>query len=212
MKRVITKYMLFNNTARYLDKLQELVSSVNKTYNRSLGTTPKIAWESRGDDFARIFMHQYFDPKRFQKKKKAPTSNRKLTKAKIKRKMDRSQKNVYHFKMSDLVRIELSGDNDKLTHPGYKITFSNETFNIYSRRMINGTDYYVLKDSKNNVLKTSFIFTQLQKVTQEDSPLYKIEKVVKTKKIRGVKWCYIKWLNFSSKENSWIRQEDMVDI
>ena len=175
LKKAITKYILYKNRARYIDVLQDLVKSVNNTYHRVIGTTPQEAWESRGDQFAQIFMRQYFDKERFKRKK----PKRVLTKYKIKQKVRAAKKPKYHFSIADVVRIELA-DDDKLTHKGYRINFSNEVFTIHSRRMLEGTDYYILKDENNEILKTSFIYTQLQRVAPDDDREYKIEKVIRT--------------------------------
>ena len=207
LKRIITKYILHHNTERYLDHLQDLVVTANNTYHRALGTTPNEAWHARGDQRAQIFMNQYFDPERFKKKKPDP---KKLTKYQIKQKLKNARAR-YHFRITDVVRISLD-DGDPLTHKGYRINWSNEVYSIQRRRMLEGVDYYWLKTSKNEVMENSFHYSELQKVIVPEDKVFKISKIIKRKRIGREMWCYVNWTGFSNRENSWIRQRDIVDI
>ena len=208
LKLALTKFILHRNTARYIDNLQQIVDSVNRTYHTGLGTTPYIAWHARGDQFAQIFMHQYWDPERFKKPK---GEEKRLSKAKIRDRVKRTMRPRYHFKMTDIVRIALDDSNDKLTHKAYSVKWSNETFTIETRRMLEGVDYYTIKDARNEVLSSSFHFSELQKVTVPDDPVFKISRIIKRKRVRGETWCYISWVGYGPRENSWIKQKDIVD-
>jgi hypothetical protein len=46
--------------------------------------------------------------------------------------------------------------------------------------------------------------------TETDS--FKIEKIIKRKKINGTKDVLVKWLGWPSKFNSWIPEKDVEDI
>ena len=42
--------------------------------------------------------------------------------------------------------------------------------------------------------------------------LYKVEKTLKRKRVKGKNMVLVKWLGYDDKHNSWIPEEDIVDI
>ena len=64
---------------------------------------------------------------------------------------------------------------------------------------------------KKNQLLESFYESELSVVDKRDD-IYKIEKTLKRKKVKGKEMVLVKWLGYSSKHNSWISKESVVDI
>ena len=64
---------------------------------------------------------------------------------------------------------------------------------------------------KKNQLLESFYESELSVVDKRDD-IYKVEKILKRKKVKGKEMILVKWLGYSSKHNSWIPKEDIVDI
>jgi len=52
---------------------------------------------------------------------------------------------------------------------------------------------------------------ELTKTSQEHG-VYNIEKVIKTKKVDGVEFSFVKWVGYPDSQNSWIPTEDVRDI
>ena len=66
---------------------------------------------------------------------------------------------------------------------------------------------YTLKDLNNENIEGTFYTEELQKVVQDNS--FEIEKVLRTRKVKGVKQLFVKWLGYSDKFNSWILESDL---
>ena len=60
-------------------------------------------------------------------------------------------------------------------------------------------------------LKSEFYESELSAVDKKDD-LYKVEKTLKGKKVKGKEMVLVKWLGYDSKHNLWIPKEDIVDI
>ena len=60
---------------------------------------------------------------------------------------------------------------------------------------------YRIKDSLNKIITGSFYEQELQKTNQE---VYRVEKVLRKKKIDGVEYALVKWSGYSDKFNQWI--------
>jgi hypothetical protein len=100
------------------------------------------------------------------------------------------------FKVGDKVRISrIKG----LFEKGYLPNWSEELFEIVSvKHTIPFT--YTIKDMNGEHVAGSFYSEELQKTNQE---VYRIEKIIRKKKIKGVEYGLIKWLGYSDKFNEW---------
>jgi len=59
---------------------------------------------------------------------------------------------------------------------------------------------YVLKDLNAEIVLGSFYTEELQKSSQD---IFRIEKIIRKKKINGVQHGLVKWLGYSEKFNEW---------
>jgi len=115
-----------------------------------------------------------------------------------------SNKNL-KFKIGDKVRISrLKGIFEK----GYLPNWSEELFTIDK---INNSYpiTYKLKDLNNEVLEGGFYEEELQKTEQE---IYRVEKVIRKKKINGIDHALVKWSGYSDKHNLWIPVKDLTKL
>ena len=115
-----------------------------------------------------------------------------------------SNKNL-KFKIGDKVRISrLKGIFEK----GYLPNWSEELFTIDK---INNSYpiTYKLKDLNNEVLEGGFYEEELQKTEQE---IYRVEKVIRKKKINGIDHALVKWSGYSDKHNLWIPVKDLAKL
>ena len=90
---------------------------------------------------------------------------------------------------------------------GYKLgAWTEEVFTVTSVTRGN-PPVYKIADASGEELKGTFYAEELQKIDKEDD-VYRVERVVKTKKVRGRKHYLVKWQGYSDKFNSWITHAD----
>ena len=70
------------------------------------------------------------------------------------------------------------------------------------------TSAYYLQDFNKELLKGLFYEEELQKVQEQD--LYRIEKVIRSKLVKGKKLYLVKWKGWSDAFNSWV--EELQDL
>jgi Chromo (CHRromatin Organisation MOdifier) domain len=68
---------------------------------------------------------------------------------------------------------------------------------------------YKLKDLLGDEIKGSFYNEELQKSTQE---VYRVEKVIRKKKINGVEHALVKWSGYNEKHNSWLSVKELEKL
>ena len=64
---------------------------------------------------------------------------------------------------------------------------------------------YKLNDFEDEPIKGTFYQPELQKISIKDDKLWKIEKLIKTRKRRGKTEYFVKWKHWPKKFNSWIQ-------
>jgi len=109
------------------------------------------------------------------------------------------------FKVGDKVRISRT----KITfEKGYLPNWSEELYVIENvLKTIPIT--YKLKDSLGQVIDGSFYQQELQKTEQD---IYRVEKVIRKKKINGVEHALVKWSGYSDKHNQWLPMNELEKL
>src|SRR5437870_4971478 len=101
------------------------------------------------------------------------------------------------FEAGDKVRISrIKGIFEK----GYLPNWSEQVY-IIDEVLKTTPVTYRIKDSLNEIITGSFYEQELQKTNQE---VYRVEKVLRKKKIDGVEHALVKWSGYSDKFNEWI--------
>ena len=106
------------------------------------------------------------------------------------------------FKINDLVRISLKR-RELFDKPSANIKWSEELFKIHSINKSNVISYQI-KDMNDEIIKGIFYEKELQ-LTKNTSDEYIIEKILKTKGNQ----IYVKWRNYDSSFNSWVKKYDI---
>ena len=70
---------------------------------------------------------------------------------------------------------------------------------------------YELVDLEGEPIIGKFYEEELAGVDKKDD-VYKVEKILKKKKVKGNKIALVKWLGYDSKHNSWIPESDIQNI
>jgi hypothetical protein len=105
------------------------------------------------------------------------------------------------FKIGDRVRISrIKGTFEK----GYLPNWSEALYIIDKVQKTNPITYKI-KDSMGRIIEGSFYNEELQKSDQE---VYRVEKVIRKKKIDGVEHAFVKWSGYGDEYNQWIPMKD----
>lgn len=114
-------------------------------------------------------------------------------------------KNLSNLKENDTVRIS----REKQTfEKGYLPTYSDEIFTILT--VIHGTpNTFVLKDHKGEKIQGKFYAEELCKTTVNTDTTWRIEKVLKSRRRKGVKELLVKFIGYPDPE--WIKESNVVN-
>ena len=182
LKELIIRYMDDNNTSRYVDVLQNLVLSYNKTYHCRIKMAPIDVDEK---NLAKVLKNLYG----FMWKKDLYT--RKKSK----------------LNLNDKVRISSVRHPFKKGYEGY---WSEEIFTISKIKGRHPRSMYQVKDDNGEIVKGYFYSEELQKVKIKESGEYwRVEKILKQEFRKKKLWYYVKWLNYE--KPSWIPASNIVD-
>ena len=136
-------------------------------------------------------------------KQKPSTTSKKLKGISNKKKL------LYKFKEGDFVRVS---HLKRTFEKGYQEKWTMEYFKIVKRFKRGNQDLYKISDIDGDNIKGTFYRYELQKIDQSETDTYKIEKIIKRKKINGIRHVLVKWLGWPAKFNSWIPERDVKDI
>ena len=119
---------------------------------------------------------------------------------------DSKRKKVAKYKLGDYVRLH----KEKGTFAkGYLPNWTEEIFTVSRVMTDQSLVKYRVKDYDGNEVEGAFYEQELNHVTKPET--YRIEEVIKTRKIKGGKKEYlVKWLGYPSSFNSWVSEEQVV--
>lgn len=199
MKNLMYRYFLKNRTYRYVDVLQDLVSSYNQRPHRSLGERAPSTVNNENADEIRLVTYL--------------TTRKQRPKAKVSMKtplksMDTKLRNKpkFKYKIGDNVRIS------QLKHPfqrDYQQKWTEEYFKVTQRYKRDGIPVYKVKDLTDEQIEGTFYQSELQKVVKSSDVLYRVERVLKRRKRGNKKEVLVKWDGWPTKFNSWIQESSL---
>ena len=181
LKGLVYRYFHHKQTYVYTDVLQQLVDNYNQRPHRSLnGLSPD---EITTDNESQVWKRMYVDTSQLGSKRK-----------------------TFAFKVGDQVRIS----HLKYTFQrDYQQKWTEEVFRITKRLRQQGFNLYQLKDLLDEPIEGYFYEVELQHVTKDASPAFRIEKVLKRRKRQGHEELYVKWMGWPNKFNSWVQPGDI---
>ena len=106
----------------------------------------------------------------------------------------------YKFKVGDQVRISKF---KRTFAKGYLPNWTEEVFSII-QRLPRTPPVYRIQEYDGTPIKGTFYEKELQKVTQKDTDLFRIERIIKSRGRGKTKEYLINWRGWPSKYNSWI--------
>lgn len=183
IKEKIWRYMHEKHTKTYLPVLQDLVTSYNHTYHKSIGMSPEEVTEHTE---AQVLRKLYG---------KAWSDQRKLNKPKL--------------KAGDFVRISsIKGPFQK----GYMGNWSEEVFIVHKVFDSGVKVTYKICDMDNEVLEGTFYEHEIQQIYKDMEGYWKVEKILKTRKLGQKTQYLVKWEGFPENMNSWVNEKDIKSI
>ena len=180
LKSKMFKYFTNIGKRNYIEVLPQLITSYNNTYHRSIKMTPNQVTELNENE---VFRNLY-------KVENKRALLKKFNKPKL--------------ALDDTVRLKY--DSSKLDRSYYP-NWTDATFKIKSKlKQIN--PLYTVVDEKNKPIKQRFYDKELQKIA--NTGIYRVEKILKERKVNNKKQYFVKWLNHDNTHNSWIEANQLL--
>jgi hypothetical protein len=182
LKTRIWTYLSAKRTKKWAEVLPAILTSYNGSYHRSIGMAPN---KVTAEDQDRIWTRLYGDGNTYLKRK--------------------------HIADGATVRISrVKGVFDK----GYMPNWSREQFTVAStvpdgnKRGRNARSVVTLKDESGEVLRGKWYPEEIQRVHDND---FEVERVLKRRTAAdGSRELFVKWQDYPSKFNSWIKEQDLT--
>jgi transposase InsO family protein len=185
---LIYKWLSDRETTRYIDQLPKIVETYNKRGHRSLQfMTPEEADRPRNETYVRGLNMQRA--------------------GRVKRKKPK-------LELGDTVRVKTESSKISSSRRAYAEQYKGEYFTIVRiNRRLPIPLYYLKSLDTGELIRGSFYESELSKVRGD---VFKVEQVIKTRKRPGTRGkkrdLYVKWKWFSPGWNSWVREEDVVQV
>jgi transposase InsO family protein len=198
------KAYLENNNINMYSTYSENKSAVVERFNRTLKTNMWKKFTAKNTrnwiDMLEQLMNDY-NNRKHSTIKMSPTKASELTGPIINSKQQLAKPK---FKIGDTVRISrVKG----LFEKGYLPNWSEQVYKIIKIKQTIPTTY-IIADLKGEVIKGSFYEQELQKT---DQSVFRIEKVIRKKKINGKQYGLVKWIGYNKDFNEWLPMSE-IDI
>ena len=113
----------------------------------------------------------------------------------------------FKLQVGDRVRISKV---KRMFEKSYLPNFTEEIFTVY-KRMVRQVPVYKLKDDAGEILDGTFYEKELQKVLKNDD-VYRVEKVLRKRKRKGMIEYFVKWKGYPDRFNSWVNESDISKL
>ena len=113
----------------------------------------------------------------------------------------------FKFQVGDRVRISKL---KRMFEKSYLPNFTEEMFTVY-KRMARQVPVYKLKDDAGEILDGTFYEPELQKIIKNDD-VYRVEKILRKRKRKGIVEYFVKWKGYPDKFNSWIAESNISKL
>lgn len=199
LKRRLFKFFYFNSTYRYIDRLQDIVTSYNNTFHSSISMTPA---EVTPENAQEVWDRQFFPPKEYRKGFQAAHTRGPHRRKRLKEKS-------FQFEVGSACRISYL---KSVFSRDYDQVYSGEIFFIRDRKVVQGQAVYYLKDYLGNDVKGLFYSFELRGIDHDPKKSFKIEKILKTRLKNGVEESLIRWQSWGKQYDSWERTSDIKSL
>lgn len=185
LKSRMWKYFSHASTNRYIDVLDKLVDSYNKTVHSAINVRPI---DVNKHNEKKVYDYLYSGNGRYRKHL---TNN-----------------SIPKHKVGDLVRITRE---KYLFSKGYETNFSLEIFEIYNI-LERDPIRYKIKDLGGEEIGGSFYEQEIQKVLISKNTKYKIDKIIKYRGAGVSRQALVHWLGYPEKFATWIPVSELNSL
>lgn len=186
LKARIYKFITSQNSSRYIDQLQNMVSAYNRSPHSGLKNkqTP-------------IDIHNLKNPSAIKRQFHAMYKNPKQPASSI----------TSRLAVGEIVRL-VGSARSSVFHKGYTQQNTHELFRIKSIKHKNRPRTYLLEDLSGEPIQGIFYAPEL--VLSALPETYDI-KILRSRKNKGKKQYFVSWLGYPASFNSWIDANDIVE-
>ena len=200
LKNLVYRYLFHNNTFKYIDVLDKLVSNYNSRPHRSLGNLPPDQVNEKNQ--VALWNDMYIN-----------SLGRKT--AAVKRKTSKRTNAVnsvplvkFNFSKRDLVRISFAKSPFERS---YNEKFTEEVFVIKNRFLQDNIPVYKLADLQNSPVDSVFYGPELQRVVKTGD-LWVIDRILKTVGKGKNKKVLVRWKGYGPKFDSYVLKSSIKNI
>ena len=183
IKSKIYKYIHANNSERYIDVLQDIVSAYNNRWHKGIKIEPKKVNNTNEN---KLWWQMYWPKKKIIKTSKKP----------------------FKFNIGDQVRI--SGLKSTLGRE-YHTKWSGEVFKVSERFIRQNQPIYRIKDWFGEIVKGTFYTNEIQEVRINDDDLFTIDHIIKYRGRGQKKEVKVRWKDWPKKFDSWILHSNIEE-
>lgn len=185
LQTVLYKYLTDKGEERYIDVLGDLVRSYNNRPHRSLDQhSPNFA-----DKKAHELLIRGLHASRYAKRHKIGGRKKK-------------------FSIGNTVRVKTYGTGINTARRAYLQQFKGELFTVEKINTILPVPMYFIKSmDTEEEIAGGFYANELQRIRGDS---FKIEEVLRRRRVRGITEYYVKWKYFGPNWNSWVKETDLV--
>lgn len=204
LKKKLFQYFQNTNSYSYEKDLQSIVDSYNNTVHSSIGIAPSRVNEA---NWQKVWDYQYVSNSSNYKdslKRALKTLSRR------RRRPTKGVEHPYKFSVGQTVRV--ARYRQKPFDRAYDEQFTGEIFTVRSRRIYEGIPVYRLFDFGGEPIEGHFYSGELTPVKYDPDALFKIEKVLKTRRRNGVLEKLVKYQSWPKKYNEWVAARSIVDL
>lgn len=194
-------YRMFTqkNNYKWVDSLPRVTENINKTPSRPLNERAPADVHSDNEDEVRLDQYLVRTGTSIKPKKLHIKTKKNV----------RRNRSPYKFKIEDTVRLtQVKSTFQREFHQKW----TDEIFKIKHRILRQNIPSYKLTDFNGEDITGSFYEQELQRVDVLKDDVWRIEKVISEKKIRGVPHSLVKWEGWGSRYNSYIPSKDVKQI
>jgi hypothetical protein len=184
LKMKMYKYLTAKSTKKYIDVLDSLTDSYNRSKHRTTKMRPiDVDPDDLGDEKI-VFRNTYRAPSKLE-----------LLRQSVGRKNE--------FEIGDEVRIALV---KKTFSKGYKQQWSKDTYKVVNCIHRIDRNVYEIANSSRRVLRKKFYPEELSKVTVN---LSHINNVIRSRENNGAKECLVRVVDSIGERNRWVPEDDV---
>ena len=190
LKHKIFRYILKKRNQRYVDVLQELVTSYNNTFHSSLNAPPSSITKHNE---AESRLQQYL-------------IRTKTTKSKSNKQLNKKATIKYKLKIGQTVRMSHVRN---IFDREYSQKWTGEIFKITARFKRDDLPVYKVEDWDGEPIEGTFYQQELQSITVDENTEYHVDKILQRRTRNKQKQVLVRWLHWPKKYDSWIPEDDV---